>query len=146
VATLQVAHLVLNGGRPEIPAPTELPGPDRPSPEQLRGYIQLVRCVRRVCAPRVQEEGRAESQRGKKCWLGPLTRLPARAASALPCRECWAQNPYDRPAFRDIVPRLRALAGPGPGASSRSLAQSGSSARRGSAAATVGSPQLPRSS
>lgn len=58
------------------------------------------------------------------------------------CRECWQQNHYDRPTFKEVVQRLRALLGPGPAASFR-LPPSGSTprARASSGGATVGSPQ-----
>jgi hypothetical protein len=41
--SLQVAHLVLNGGRPEIPAPQDLPGPDRCDPGVLHEYTLLIK-------------------------------------------------------------------------------------------------------
>ena len=67
-APLQKRRWVLEGRRPEVPPPGELPGPDPAPPAELAQYCGLM-------------------------------------------RDCWAQEPQERPAFAAVVERLTALAG-----------------------------------
>lgn len=54
----------------------------------------------------VNNGGRPEIPAPRDLRGGAFPGLPAYTALL---RRCWAQNPYDRPSFAELVPELRAL-------------------------------------
>ncbi len=98
-----VSH-VLEGGRPEVPAWRSAPGANAGTLEQHDAYCVLMRWVQ----GRVGAAGRCTCS----CSPESCSRSPESCANTLSpmlCRECWAQDPAQRPLFMDIVPRLKAL-------------------------------------
>lgn len=96
---LQVMKLVRQGKRPEFPAIEKLPGPSFGCFAGLADYQQLIRwglpCV----------VSRNFQIQAICCWSA----LYWRSLLCPSFRECWAQNPEERPQFNNIASRLHTL-------------------------------------
>lgn len=106
----QVAGHVLDGGRPKVPALDELPGPDT---AQVHGV--LVDGTARSRLHTSQQSVPLLHCIGCYLWLSrhhamfapPLLQFAGLEAYIDLMRECWAQQPEERPSFEQIVPRLK---------------------------------------
>lgn len=110
----QVMKLVRQGSRPDIPPPSQLPGPSPACFPGMGDYLLLMRCAGVVA---VAPAPRSRLGMGWSSWMGACLwsadccwcccPLPQKPGSNR--RQCWAQDPAQRPSFAAIAPRLHAL-------------------------------------
>lgn len=106
-AVLQIASLIRSGARPVVPPPGCLPGPHHLDEDSLQAYCALMRWVVRLLYNMQPAVCRLVL-----CCAPPCNSVcPAAAAQSLhpTRRECWANDPMDRPGLDNVILRLQGL-------------------------------------
>ena len=93
--------LVRSGSRPDIPPLDQLPGPSPAGCPGMEDYMQLIRWAAAGNLALLSAQASALQPPAQPALSGTPTDMPR--------RDCWAQDPAQRPGFASIAPRLHAL-------------------------------------